>query len=972
MSRKYGLPFHGLVTTVLEHEAPLGALTKNSRDLIVRPGVRPDGTRVYRRQGTQSLGSTSGVLECLSGDAMMKGLEVFRLSSPSLTDGFPTYGVLFEDEDRFFGQVYLRDANVPLDYVLGEDFSSTHYPTASSTTGEWKVIPLPYNGNGATGYTRLAYEENRRRHCPGTRRHASMRQKDHFPSFEGCPSTWNKRYNPQTAVGSETFRIHPAGHSPPMWAPTSPSASYSGAVAAGTWEMGSAHYRTCFYEYNDGSFGPPFVPRSPNATLTSGFGLVVVYNDGSNTYWNTIPWRNIPVPPGDDVVRVWLARSPSVTRANYASGSRPDISDLRITGFVPAGRTSYDDPNGNDLSLVQDTNIVRFDHKWPERARYAWAFDQRMAYGYLKPNPCAIILAPTGSAASYDRNVAEDANPGSVFFHFRIDTTNLTIKKTSGGATTKVDISLSGKTLQEVVDTINATTTASNSGEWRAAIVPGTSGSTLATYLAPTSQDILCTANASASLSAASGLLAIPEGCKVAGTYMPSGGYVKSRASDVALTLSAVATGSGPTTVTFYSDTGDDSNVADSTYGNIRCYAGSYYGVAALTQAYLDTLGESPQDLTFTAGGTTHARSAPESFYTSVGNRRSALFGDEAGVLQGGAALNDGCVVFYSRHIYWLHNTRAGGTGEDADYQMTVLELGRGCISPYSIVQGNGWVGCLTNDGFWAFDGTRTVLISGDVLDKDHDGGYVGEWSYEAGQCSDAAEADTNDYGFFAGFSDGILWVNYRVDASNCAYLSYNCSPSIESSGVAQLLRPDGSLYGWSPRCRYSWRGETASVSGAIGFVRTAAGKLIVACDNTNDKTYGGLIQQIEVPGVYNDGGEPVLCYGWLVMDMCGSLKKKSLRSARILYGLTDASDELTVVVYPCLSGSVASTYSRALSKTGAGLYFSRKEIPFDIAASSGTDSIQWFFGVTAATGDGGEFWAAGIESEVAVLNSYD
>lgn len=972
--RTYGLPFTGSVTTLEDHELPLGALTGDSRDVLLKPGASPNVVKVVRRQGAQSLGSPAGVLEVPVGDANMRGLEVFRCASPSLSDGYPTHGILFADEDRYFGQLYLRDTNGPQDYTLLEEFGATHYPTGASATANLRVIPVPYDGNGATGYTRGAFEENRRRVGSGSRRHIGMRGKEHLPSFQGCPISWNRRYNRSALSGSEVTRLGPTGHPPPTWIPTFPTASYAaGSTTVYPWAEGDTFYATCFAEYADGSFGPPAVPRAPNAILTGSFGLVTVYDDADGTaeYYPTIPWRNIPV-FGPDCVRVWLARTPKISKTSYAAGSRPDISDLRICGYVPNGVTSYDDPNGNDLSLVQDDNILRFDHKWPDRARYAWAFDQRVAFGYLRQNPCAIILHPLGSAADYDRNVNDSANPGSVFFHFRIDATNFTIKKTSGGITTKVDIALSGKTLQQVVDTINATTSGSASGQWRAALVPGMAGATLATDLAPTSQDVSCTTTINDATIVGSSFDAVPEGAKITGTGVPAGTYFKSRTNGTTGEMSANATASGAVTLTFYSDFGDDSNVADSTYGNCRCYCPSFFGVAALKQSALDAIADdATQDFTFTAGGTTHARCAPESFYTSIGNRRSALFGDQAGVLMGGAPLNDGCVVFYAKHIYWLRNLRAGGTGEDADYQLYVLELGRGCISPWSVVYGNGWVGCLTQDGWWVFDGTGSgKILSRDTLKRTHGGDYIGEWSYEANLCAAAAEANTTDAHFYACFDQGRLWVGYRVSATVFAYQCYDASPSLEASGTAQLLRADGSSYGWSSRLRYTWRGDFLGCSGALGAVRTAAGPLLIACDDRNDKTYGGLVQQIEVPGLWNDGGTPVLCDSYLVRDLVESLKLKSLQSARVLYWLNDPSAELTAVVRPILNGS-ASNYSRALAPSASGQAFTRKEIPFAMQAGSPTEAIQWYFGVTAATGDGADFEVAGIETMVNTLASY-
>ena len=88
-------------------------------------------------------------------------------------------------------------------------------------------------------------------------------------------------------------------------------------------------------------------------------------------------------------------------------------------------------------------------------------------------------------------------------------------------------------------------------------------------------------------------------------------------------------------------------------------------------------------------------------------------------------------------------------------------------------------------------------------------------------QCSTAAQADTNDYYFSAHYADGRLWVNYRVDGSgNYATMCYDARTSIEGSGIAQMLSPEGQPYGWSARCRYSWRSLNAGTLGVMGSLR--------------------------------------------------------------------------------------------------------------------------------------------------------
>lgn len=974
-TRRYGLPFHGCNTVTDEHLLALGMIGSSSRDMLIVPGRTPESTKIVRRKGSAGVGSATGLLECPVADATMKGIEGFEFSSPSLTDGYPTHAVIFADESKRFGQVYIRDTNGPTDYNIGEEFSSTHYPTAASTVGNLKCIPLPYDGNGATGLTRLAYEENRRRHVAGTRKHVAARNWHYFPSYLSCPSKWNSRYNQASGSGSQKVRISPAGHCPPLWPPHFPLASHpTRKTAVGPWGEGDTFFVSCMFEWEDGSFSMPCLPRDINATLTGGRGLVVVPDDADGTveYFDYIPWRGIPIgPPG--VVRVWLLRSPKKTKTQVTSGEWPDISDLRITGYVPNGVTDYDDPNGNDGALVQDDNRVRFDHKWPDRARYSWTFDGRVAYGNLRPNPCAIVLAPSGSAATRDLNGDDEANPGSISFHVRVTTTQCILRFTSGGLTTDNAINLASTSLQQLVDTINATAAGAGAREWAAQLVPGVAGSLPATYLAPTTQDISCTKNSTTTITTASSFVDVAEGMKVSGTGIPAGTYVKSKASNTSLTLSAAATDSLTSTLTFYTDTGDGGMVSSGDTGNVRAYNGAYFVVLPFKQSYLDTFENSPRDMIFTGGGPAHASLSANNFYVAVGNRRTIPA--EGGVIMGGAPLRDGCVVFGSKRIYWLRNQRSGGTGEDSDYRLIELELGRGCTSPYSIIEGNGWVGCMTADGLWVYDGERSAILSGDHLDRRGDGGYVGELAYEAKTSAAAAIKDGTDYGFFAHFRDGRIWLGYRRDAggNNRAMVCLDCSPSVESSGINQLLRPDGTPYGWSPRLNYSWRGDPLHSMGCIFSVQKSDKVHLYMTDDENDKTTCGLVQEFESTGTYAEGASyvPFQLYG--ARDLGGDLAKKMLLEVRVFYRyVTDISDTNTALGIQ-LDGSSASQL-RVLGPSAVGAVFTRKVVRPQASHRRTTDyvwlSIQMVSGAPPSTA--GLFELHGIEADVVILDSLD
>lgn len=968
ITRRYGLPFHGVNTTSDRQSMSLGMLYGDTRDVLMAPGRTPETTKVVRRKGASVVGNSSGLLELVTGDATMKGLELFEMNSPSLSDGYPTHAVVFADESKRFGQLYLRDTDGPTDYNLGEEFSSTHYPTAASTVGNLKMPPLPYDGNGATGLTRMVFADNRARHIGGTRSRKGVRNWQYFPSFYGTPSKWNGRFNKASGAGSEKVRIHPMGHCPPLWAPNVPTASLpTRKSTVAPWQEGDKFFVSCMFEWEDGSFSMPFLPRDINTTLTAGLGLVQLNDDADGTveYFDWIPWRQIPIgPPG--VTKVWLLRTPKVNGAS----TWPNIADLRVTGWVPNGVTSYDDPNGNDASLVADSARVRFDHKWPDRARYLWTFDGRAAMGYLRANPCALILAPTGANTTRDLNGDDSFNGGAYFFTFRITTTNLELRKTNGGATNTQSIAITGGvTLQQVVDTVNATTTGSAGGEWCAALVPGVSGSTLAAYLAPTTQDISSTKNSTATITSAALFGDVAEGMKVSGAGIPAGTYVKSKASTSSLTLSAAATDSLTSTLTFYTDTGDEAVVISNPTGNVRCYNGAYFGLAAFKQTYLDTFDTNPRDLIMTGGGPTHAPYSANNFYVQVGSRRTLPI--DAGVLMGGAPLKEGCVVFGSNRIYLLRNQRSGGSGEDADYRLIELELGRGCISPFSIVTGNGWVGCLTGDGFWVYDGDRSAILSGDILDKRSDGGYVGDWSYEANLCAAAAAKDGTDYGFFAHFRDGRLWCNYRTGVGSAGTVCLDCSPSVESSGIAQLLRQDGSTYGWSGRCGYSWRGDGYAPSGPIGSVQKSDFVHLYQCDNTNDKTYGGLVQEFETVGNYLQNGSQVAWSIYTGVDLCESLAKKMLKEVRLLYFYSSDPSDTTLQLTITLGQFGAPSGFRTVTPSVTNENFSRRVLHPPSNARAAGDSV-WFYiqpnGSPHASA--GKFELFGIEADVVVLDS--
>ena len=976
-TRRYGFPFHGLVNSVDDHEVGPGAITSGN-DFLVSPGATPGAGRLVRRRGSTVVGDSAGVLEMVVAQADMAGIELYELLTPSAGSGYPQPAVLFADESRQYAQLHVRAGST--DYTFGEDFGSTHYPTSASTQGDWKVPALAYDGDGATGYTRGAFEENRRRMAAGTRRRIGVGGWEYGGGFDSSPWKWNRAFNTASGSGSENARWNHMGHVPPLWAPkydSTSSATRKATVAP--WVEGDRFFLSVMYEWEDGSRSMPFIPREINATLTTGLGRITLADDKDGTveYFDFIRYRDIPRgPPG--VRRRILLRSPKLAAASTDS---PNPTDLRVLGILENNtQTTYDDPLGDDDALVEDTDIVRFDHMWPKRARYAWTFDQRVALGYVRQNPNAIIVAPAGVSTAYDINAEDDdaALVGSTAFTVRVTTLHVELKSGAFGSSPtagKDTYALtSTKSLQQLVDEINASAVGDSGRQWVAALVPGTDGSASSTELAPTVLSLASATNTD-SLAVTSAALYgdVAEGMKVTGTGIAAGTYVVERVNSSRLVLSAVATATGSPTLTFHVDTGDESVFSDSDAGDIRCYGGSFAQPLAFRQAFLDATPTETRGLMYTGGGPAHAPFAANSFYLNrATNHRTAEA--DAGVLMGGAALRNGSVVFYSRRIYWLVNERAGGSGEDADYRLRAIDFARGCISPWSIVQGNGWVGCMTSDGFWVFDGERVAIITRDILDRDTAGPGRGELAYEATASAAAAASDGTDFGFHAHYRDGRLWLKYRTAAATWAVLCYDCTPSVESSGLGQVLKPDGTPYGWSTRLTYSWRGfgsPPKADPGCIGSVRGSDGVHLYSTDDADDGTRCGLLYEFEIAGRYQDGGSGYIREtATLSFDLMESLQRKSAVDLTTLYyldtGEADASNTLTLARHQ--AGTPYSLFALART-TGSGVAFTRRRYDVPSAGKSPAEGYQ--FTITGSSnGTRGRFEFMGIEFRYRVLRS--
>jgi hypothetical protein len=403
--------------------------------------------------------------------------------------------------------------------------------------------------------------------------------------------------------------------------------------------------------------------------------------------------------------------------------------------------------------------------------------------------------------------------------------------------TTRVQISLhqgtpgTTKTIQDVIDSINGSLFGDAGKEWAAKVVPGASAN------AP-SDSLACTVMEAFTATGASGqsiLTITPSGghsvnddvaigMLVVGTGVPAGSVVIAKPAanqvqigDPATGLAVNLTGTASGAYTFAVSVGDDSLIsagaaARQKYGWVRCWGQSSPGILCFKGSYLDAFGKRPRDLWFTVGGPGSPRIAPNSFV--IGNRRSVP--ESAGILMGGAPLKSGCVAAYSKAIYTLENRKDGSTGADEDYFLYVLNKKRGCISPYSVVAGDGWVGYMTAEGYVVTDGREERVITDD-LHNPSSGQSVLQAAIN--KCLASVAKDTDSFYISAMIAKHQLHLCVAGSSSSTAptvrYV-YDFSRGAEASGLAEVLGPGGKPYPWSAQLgnAYSSMGQVNKSDG--------------------------------------------------------------------------------------------------------------------------------------------------------------
>jgi hypothetical protein len=319
--------------------------------------------------------------------------------------------------------------------------------------------------------------------------------------------------------------------------------------------------------------------------------------------------------------------------------------------------------------------------------------------------------------------------------------------------------------------------------------------------------------------------------------------------------------------------------------GFIRAYGNCWPAPLFFNLDYLDTFDEREQDLIFSGASPGHAQNAVNSYY--IGNQHSGLA--SKGKLMGFADLGPAALVFFAKARSRLWNPRTGTTHADEDYTLSTVSWTRGARSPYAICPGNLWCFFLSDEGFFACNAdTGEELISKSVYDDEAPVGERGELEYAIGACISASESDSDDYRIHAQVHGSVLSVRYwsNAEAGHCdRELRYDFSEGVGRTGLAEVLRRDGTPYPWSAPLSLEH-----SVS---AWVTEGDGKHHYAAIDSNDGTADGRVDEIDTGT--EDNGTPVRPVGYTGVAIPEDLSAYQPTMARILS--KKAGDGLSVAL---------------------------------------------------------------------------
>ena len=859
--------------------------TNSSRDCF----IDPISGGVYKRPGLTIVNDTivSGATKTedtglLNKKWSARSRKFFALDTPSMSNGYPIPAVLFGSDGNsgfptvdngFPGTIWASSTNSGAstdalkNYSLGEEFlmgDTYGVPATEQNASDYRFRMVPihidsgdgvYNRCALTGTAGTDKFMQQFMTC-GSRALVQTQSWLHAPNLRCTPWRWNKEMNESSTVGTRTFRLYPTGPFGPLFPPTATTPTADTTVT--NWEDGDTYYVSVMYQFEDGSYSLPFIPRAPQATgLTAGLGLVTVGTIGESNKYRSITYTKIAIGPKGTIARV-LLRTPKQNRSASDEKLTLEPLDLRIIGVLRNNtQTSYVDFAGDDDTLVEDADAVRIDLVCPRRARYIGTGDQRVAISYTLPNTSAIMLALVGAATSFDKNVDDDdaLNYGASAFLVRITSSQLELHYNggagpnfAGGGNAVAFAFATYDTLDKLVDIINTTTvddangatTIDNAKQWRAQLAPGIDGSMPSTSLTLTTFDIAVTGTSSVTLTgAAADVAKVGIGMKVSGTNITAGTYVVAKPSATTITISTATTGAPGATSTFYQETGDNGIVTGGTLGYMRSFGPNLPLLLCCKPSAFPNY-DKPDKVgvyfTMSSPGalTSGVSLAPNSFLS--GNKllpHSSPRQQMQRACTGIVDLEGAGLIAYNDGIYLWKNNRGGNSGEDFDCRLYTINDGRGCIAYGGLVSGNGWAAYPTTEGIMVTDKEgREFTISGDIFNASEG---KGDLAYEIKTSAASVAADTDDQFLHCSVLGSKLAVAFRNGIiSDPRILYYDFSPGVEASGVAELLNPETkSAYIWNPPAIYN-SGLACGSPGAMGSIRNASGRVDHICFDGN------------------------------------------------------------------------------------------------------------------------------------------
>lgn len=872
----------GYVASKPRHEIDIDRISADSFNFLVVPGL--NDKKLKRRAGQTTPTSWDSVLASSWSGNKPRGRQIIGIRARQLTDVSQHPCVLFTDDSSDKrGEVATLDSDNADWYSLGQEYGTTHYPSTGfgATTAKdgtdytnvhFRWCPMWTNGALTARYVRGITASDRQLMFAGGRANIEAGEWL-YGMTDASPWMWRKTWNFATGSGTNVNRLRCWGHQVPLFHPTIAVAGGTASVKA--WRANATVYYSCAFLFEDGSIGPfTDISDSVAEAMTNGTrGRYLI--PATFAYYTNVALTNIPR-GGKGVIGRVIARTKQIDSTAYQA-TFPGFNDLRVVTIIRNNtQTTFDDYQGDDETLIATPDLVRIDLKWPRRGKYIVANDSRfLMCGGLKPNPAAIIVAPTGITASrdinaigtsYDGTKATDdpdsqrsdeylATPGTRGFFAELVTSTfrMTYYNGASAAVKTVAVNSGGAyfTLQQLVDSINQTTVADNGKEWAAHLAPGVDGTTLCNKLAF---------------------------------------FTSSVASGD--TARATAVGVSP--------------AADSIW--VRGPADPI--VIYFNKAYMDTFPADDQAVEFTRGGASDTPSAILNWSDSKECEKKP--GDAfVGRCLGAAPLQDSFIVFYERGIYQLKTGKIGGL-EDTDMRLTPIVVGNiHVVADSSIFWGNGYAGCVTHQGVFVTDGNTYDIKSNDIYN--HEKG-VGAWTNEIPRSLKATQAGGRTSGgdepfLYATVMSNQIHVSYRktTTTSNDQRLVYDYSHNAELAGLAALK--DGA---WSSPLTntVSVMAEIADQSG--GLVRYGVVENVAA----------GRVDKFDT-GTADDSGA-VTAKAYFKLDFCDTARLKQLAGGIVVVYAKNGTG--LSLVFARDQGAAPTThsvdvYTKNLPTSGALLY---------------------------------------------------